>query len=105
MQSNVMGETSPAAQALPKLDRPWFEKIAMFVVVVGPLLATLYAIATLWQRYVNATDLSLLLVFYVLSGLGITVGHHRLLTHRSFETYPWLKAVLLICGAMAPEGP
>ena len=105
MESNMAREVPKAAVALPKLEKTLVEKMAVFVVVVGPLLATVYAIATLWQRYVNATDLSLLLVFYVLSGLGITVGHHRLLTHRSFETYPWVKALLLMFGAMAPEGP
>src|SRR4029078_6735854 len=100
MEANMTREAPPAAIKLPKLEKTLVEKAAVFVIVVGPLLATLYAIVALWQRYVNATDIPLLLVFYVLSGLGITVGHHRLLTHRSFETYPWVKAVLLACGAM-----
>jgi stearoyl-CoA desaturase (delta-9 desaturase) len=86
------------------LEKPWPEKIGVFLIVVVPFLATLYAITQLWQRYVNGLDLALLLIFYLLAGLGITVGHHRLLTHRSFETYPWVKASLLIFGAMAPEG-
>jgi stearoyl-CoA desaturase (Delta-9 desaturase) len=104
MKSNVASEQPRIAIEVPRLEKNWLEKMAVFVVVVGPLLATLYAITTLWQRYINATDLTLLLVFYVLTGLGITVGHHRLLTHRSFETYPWVKGLLLILGAMAPEG-
>jgi|SRR5579859_456141 len=105
MESNLAREAPKTAVELPKLEKTFVQKIVVFVVVVGPLLATVYAIATLWQRYVNATDIILLLVFYVLSGLGITVGHHRLLTHRSFETYPWVKGLLLAFGAMAPEGP
>jgi stearoyl-CoA desaturase (delta-9 desaturase) len=105
MKSSVVGEEAPAVPEAPRLEKNWIEKTAVFVIVFGPLLATIYAIATLWQRYVSPLDLALLLVFYVITGLGITVGHHRLLTHRSFETYPWVKAVLLICGAMAPEGP
>jgi stearoyl-CoA desaturase (Delta-9 desaturase) len=48
--------------------------------------------------------LSLLVSFYILSGLGVTVGFHRLLTHRSFETYPAIKAFLLILGSLALEG-
>jgi stearoyl-CoA desaturase (delta-9 desaturase) len=87
-----------------RLEKSLAEKISLLVVVVIPLLGTLYAITLLWQRYVNGLDLSLLLIFYVLSGLGITVGHHRLLTHRSFETYPVVKALLLAFGAMAMEG-
>jgi len=104
MKSNAASEQPRIIVQLPRLEKNWLEKIGVFVVVVGPLLATVYAITTLWQRYINATDLTLLLVFYVLTGLGITVGHHRLLTHRSFETYPWVKGLLLIFGAMAPEG-
>jgi stearoyl-CoA desaturase (delta-9 desaturase) len=87
-----------------RLEKAWPEKIGVFLVVVIPFAATLFAITQLWQRYVNGLDLALLLAFYLLSGLGITVGHHRLLTHRSFETYPWLKAALLMAGAMDFEG-
>jgi stearoyl-CoA desaturase (delta-9 desaturase) len=44
-------------------------------------------------------------VFFVLTGLGITVGYHRLLTHRSFETHAAVKVALLAFGSMAVEGP
>ena len=98
MKANLLTEERP-------LEKSWPQKLAVFLVVVVPLLATLFAITQLWQRYINGVDLTLLLVFYILAGLGITVGHHRLLTHRSFDTYPWVKALLLIFGAMAPEGP
>ena len=42
----------------------------------------------LWERMVGPTELAILAVGYVLTGAGITVGYHRLFTHRSFETYP-----------------
>lgn len=42
---------------------------------------------------------------YVLSGLGVTLGYHRLMTHRAFETYSWLKRLLLIFGSFAMQGP
>jgi len=38
---------------------------------------------------------------YVATGLGITVGYHRLISHRSFECHPWVKALLLIAGGWA----
>jgi stearoyl-CoA desaturase (Delta-9 desaturase) len=46
----------------------------------------------------------LLLVFYSIGAFGITVGFHRLLTHKSFETYGPIKALLLIMGCTAIEG-
>ncbi len=55
--------------------------------VVVPLLAVLVAIVLLWNTLVDWSDLVVLGVMYVASGLGITVGFHRMLTHRSFATY------------------
>lgn len=49
------------------------------------------------------TQLTILVVGYVLTGLGITVGYHRMLTHRSFSTYPWMRAFWMIMGAMTVQ--
>ncbi len=80
-------------------------KIVMLVVVVLPFLATLFAIWLLWQRAVNWTDIALLIAFNVLAGLGVTVGYHRMLTHRSFQPNPVVKFIFLVFGSMAVEGP
>jgi stearoyl-CoA desaturase (Delta-9 desaturase) len=80
-------------------------KILLLIVVVGPLIATLVAIKLLWDRMVHWNEIALLAVFYVLIALGVTVGFHRMLTHRSFETNPIVKAIFLILGSMALEGP
>ena len=87
-----------------ELEKSLAEKILVFIGVVAPLIATLYAITRLWQRYVTWTDIVLMLVFYVISGLGITIGYHRMLTHKSFETSKFVKALFLIMGCMAWEG-
>jgi stearoyl-CoA desaturase (Delta-9 desaturase) len=46
-----------------------------------------------------------LAITYTLSGLGITVGFHRLFTHRSFKTTRVVRALLAVFGSMAVEGP
>jgi stearoyl-CoA desaturase (Delta-9 desaturase) len=69
-----------------------------------PILATGYAIWRLWGEMIGARELALFLCFYVAGGLGATVGFHRLLTHRSFETRPSVKATLLILGSMTAQG-
>ena len=46
---------------------------------------------------------SLFAALYVVTGLGITVGYHRLLAHRSFTCPDWVKAALLIAGGWALE--
>jgi stearoyl-CoA desaturase (delta-9 desaturase) len=63
-----------------------------------------YAVARLWQDMIGWTELSLLLALYVATGLGVTFGYHRLLTHRSFETGPVLKTTALVLAGMAVQG-
>lgn len=53
----------------------------------------------------NAIAISIFVVFYVLTVLGITVGYHRLFTHRAFETNRAVQAVFAILGSMAVQGP
>lgn len=45
-----------------------------------------------------------LLLHWVTGGLGITLGFHRLLTHRSFATPKWLEYFFILCGTLALEG-
>jgi stearoyl-CoA desaturase (delta-9 desaturase) len=81
------------------------EKIANLIGVVVPFVGLIVAIVLLWNRAVDWFDLTVMAVTYVLTGLGVTVGFHRLLTHRSFQTKPWIERTFAILGSMAVEGP
>jgi stearoyl-CoA desaturase (Delta-9 desaturase) len=72
--------------------------------VVVPVVGVLVAIVLLWNSWVDATDLAILVVMYLLSGLGVTVGFHRLLTHRSFQTYPWVERTFAVLGSLSVQG-
>ncbi|HLI90169.1 MAG TPA: acyl-CoA desaturase [Ktedonobacteraceae bacterium] len=80
-------------------------KAVVLVVVVVPFLATLFAIWLLWSRIVHWSDVILLAGMYSFIALGVTVGYHRMLTHRSFRPHPIVKFLLLMLGSMALEGP
>ena len=69
-----------------------------------PVLGLLAAVVLLWNRGVGVTALAILAVGYVLTGIGITVGYHRLFTHRAFETYPAIRYALAVLGQMGVEG-
>jgi stearoyl-CoA desaturase (Delta-9 desaturase) len=71
---------------------------------VPPLLLLLGAWQA-WNHQLHWRDIAIFVIMYVPTGLGITVGFHRLLTHRSFKTSPWLRGLLAVCGTMAVEGP
>jgi stearoyl-CoA desaturase (delta-9 desaturase) len=48
-------------------------------------------------------DWTMFVSLYMITGLGITVGYHRLLTHRSFKCPKWVRFAFLIAGGMALE--
>jgi stearoyl-CoA desaturase (delta-9 desaturase) len=77
----------------------------VLVAVLAPFLATAYGIVQLWERAVTWRDLALLFGMYVPISLGVTAGFHRMLTHRSFRAHPAVRAIILVFGSMAVEGP
>lgn len=79
-------------------------QLVLLAFVLVPIFGTIYAIARLWHDMIGWTELSLFIGLYLLTGMGITMGYHRLLTHRSFETGPVIKAIVLILGSMAVQG-
>ena len=80
-------------------------KIANLGAMVVPFVATLAAIVLLWGRVVSWHDLALFGVMYVVTAAGITVGYHRMLTHRSFRTHKPTEYVFASLGSMAVQGP
>lgn len=81
------------------------EKIANLGAVVLPFAATIAAAALLWNRLVGPADLAIAMTMYLLTAVGITVGFHRLLTHRSFQTPKSLEYLFAVLGSMAVQGP
>lgn len=74
-------------------------------ILVVPTIAAIAALAEAHAGRVAAWQPLLAASFYVLTMLGITVGFHRLLSHRAFETQGPLRAVFAILGSMAAQGP
>jgi stearoyl-CoA desaturase (delta-9 desaturase) len=81
------------------------EKRVNVAAVFLPFAAFLAAIMLLWNSAVSATDLAILGVMYVLTAVGVTVGFHRLLTHRSFQVPKPLEYTFAVLGSMAVQGP
>jgi stearoyl-CoA desaturase (Delta-9 desaturase) len=75
------------------------------VVTAAPILALGFVAWQLWERALHWGDLVVFGVLYLLFGLGVTVGFHRLFTHRSFKTNRTLRFVFAVLGSAAIEGP
>lgn len=80
------------------------ERTANLLGVVVPFLGLLAGVILLWNHGVDEVDLGILLVLYLITGAGITVGFHRLLTHRAFQTYKWVEHTFAVLGSLAVEG-
>jgi stearoyl-CoA desaturase (delta-9 desaturase) len=91
-----MPETHTRAAALER-------RITIFAVVL-PFAGFLAALWLLWGGAVTGRDLAILAVMYVLVGFGVTIGFHRMLTHRAFDAKPWVRATFAIFGSMSVQG-
>ncbi|HUA74747.1 MAG TPA: acyl-CoA desaturase [Solirubrobacteraceae bacterium] len=80
-------------------------RVFIFATSVFPLIGVLAAVVLLWNHGVGMSDLVAFAVMITVTGLGISVGYHRLLTHRSFETFRPLRVFFAIAGAMSAQGP
>jgi stearoyl-CoA desaturase (delta-9 desaturase) len=81
------------------------DRIATGLVTALPILALGLVGWQLWGSALLWTDVLIFAIVYLATGLGVTVGFHRLFTHRSFKTSRPVRAVLAALGSMAIEGP
>jgi len=69
-----------------------------------PIVGTAAALAFLAVHSIGVTELALFFSMWLLSGLGVTVGYHRLFAHRTFKAAPSVATVLTVFGSMAGQG-
>ena len=81
------------------------ERNANIAAVIIPFLAVLAAVPLLWNHLVGWSDVGIMVGIYLATAFGITIGFHRMLTHRAFETYRPIKYLFAILGSMAVQGP
>ena len=68
-------------------------------------MASLHGIA-IWTlfHFTWSRLIALVVVHWLVVGLGISIGYHRLLTHRGFKTSKPVEYFLALCGSFALEG-
>ncbi|WP_051790425.1 acyl-CoA desaturase [Streptomyces sp. NRRL S-1022] len=102
MSSEFSGSTPLAAG---RRSWPTGEQLMIGVFVAVPFLAVLAAVPLAWRHGLSPADLALAVAFYLVSGLGITVGFHRHFTHGSFKARRPLRIALALAGSLAVQGP
>src|SRR5688572_25881270 len=113
-QASEASEIVPLPVADPLLEIPLAAssvrvplrvRTVMLVAVIAPFFGLFAAIISLWGWGFRWSDLALLLAMYIATVLGVTVGFHRLFTHRAFETNRGIQLVFAVLGSMAVQGP
>ena len=81
------------------------ERIALAAFITVPFLALLAAVPIAWGGWLGWRDVVIALAMYAISGHGITVGFHRLFTHKSFKPNRAVRVALAVAGSLAIQGP
>ena len=92
------GEVQPVAHETA-------DRIATGTITALPFIALGIVCWQVWSDLLRWSDVAVFLIMYVVTGLGVTIGFHRHLTHRSFKTSKPLRGLLAILGSVAIEGP
>jgi len=83
---------------------PKTQRIGNLIGVTVPFAGVLAAFVLSWNRLIGLPEITVMAAMYIVSALGATLGFHRLLTHRSFETYRSVKYVLAVLGSLSVQG-
>jgi stearoyl-CoA desaturase (Delta-9 desaturase) len=81
------------------------EQLALALFIVVPFLAVAAAVPVAWGGWLGWSDVLIMVVMYWVSGHGVTVGFHRLFTHKSFKPNRPVKIALAVAGSLAIQGP
>ncbi len=80
------------------------ERNVNLAAVLIPPVGIAISVPILWGSALHLSDVLIWVVLYFLTGFGITIGYHRLLTHRAFATHRGIERGLAVAGALALQG-
>ncbi|GGO08341.1 acyl-CoA desaturase [Microbispora bryophytorum] len=103
-RSRPMPVSRAGAVPLTEGRKPTAAVAALWVFVLVPFAALAAAIPVAWEWGLSWTDVAIAATAYVLTGLGVTVGFHRYLTHGAFKARRWLRIGLAVAGTLAVQG-
>lgn len=81
------------------------EQVTLALFILVPFLALVAAVPIAWGGWLSWLDVAIAATMYWVGLLGITVGFHRLFTHRSFKANRGVKVGVAVAGSMAVQGP
>ena len=95
----------PGADDIEPVAHETRDRIITGIVTAVPFIGLGLVCWQVWAELLHWSDIVVFAILYVATALGVTVGFHRHLTHRSFATTRWFRGVLAALGSVAIEGP
>jgi stearoyl-CoA desaturase (delta-9 desaturase) len=80
------------------------ERVGNLIGVVVPFAGLIAAVVLLWNQAIDWIDVAIMVTTYLVCGFGVTVGYHRLLTHRAFQTFKPVEYAFAVLGSMSVQG-
>jgi stearoyl-CoA desaturase (delta-9 desaturase) len=96
---------APGPEDVQPVANEALDRFLTGTVTAIPIVGLFVVAWQVWADLLFWSDLVVFAIVYVATGFGVTVGFHRLLTHRAFKTKRWVRATLAILGSAAIEGP
>jgi stearoyl-CoA desaturase (delta-9 desaturase) len=103
--SSPAGTSAPGPGDIEPAPHETRDRVITGIVTVVPFLAIGAVAWQAWANFLHVSDILVFAICYAATGLGVTVGFHRLFTHRSFATTRPVRWLLAVLGSAAIEGP
>jgi stearoyl-CoA desaturase (Delta-9 desaturase) len=104
LRTSTPGQAQRTRAVAPSGSAGTLQRFSALVLIGLPFAGLVWAMAWSWDDGVSRTALAIAAGMYVITGPGLSVGFHRMLTHRSFRPTRPLKIGLAVAGSMAAEG-
>ncbi len=85
--------------------KSFIEQAAMAFGVFTPFLGLIAAVVLSWGKAVGWTEIMMTVILYCITGLGVTIGFHRLFTHKAFQAGSVVRFIFGVAGSMSFQGP
>ena len=95
----------PTPEDIQPVEMENLDRFLTGLITVVPFLALILVAQQVWGQQLHWSDVIVFVIVYAITGLGVTVGFHRMLTHRSFKASPAIRGMWAAFGSMAIEGP
>lgn len=90
--------------ASSRVERVWPQRLLTAVILLAPVAALGVILSQVLSDGLAWRNIVIAAIFYVIVAHGVTIGFHRLFTHKSFEARRPLKIALALLGSMSFQG-